>query len=376
MAYATHTPVRAAPRPGGTSGFMDALRSVHFELGPGLKDIQVFTNQLAVMLKAGINIRDAIDAAADQVDNARFSGILCQVRDDVVAGQPLSDALAKHPRAFSPLYVNMVRAAELSGSLATMLQRISGHLSRQLETRRMVRGAMVYPVIIGVMAVVTTVFLLVAVLPKFTMLFAGKEALLPKPTLALMAISDFMRNQWYIPVAGVVLLTAGIIMGLRTERGTAIWDRTKLRLPMLKGMFRALYISRSVNTLGELLSAGVGMLETLEIAADVSGNIVYRNMWLAVHDSVKQGSKLAEPLDEMGILPKNVVQMAAAGEDSGTLGTVLQEVAEFYQKELRSSIKTVTSMIEPLMIVVMGVVVGFIAMSIILPIFKMSSLVK
>ena len=355
---------------------MDALRSVHFELGPGLKDIQVFTNQLAVMLKAGINIRDAIDAAADQVDNARFSGILCQVRDDVVAGQPLSDALAKHPRAFSPLYVNMVRAAELSGSLATMLQRISGHLSRQLETRRMVRGAMVYPVIIGVMAVVTTVFLLVAVLPKFTMLFAGKEALLPKPTLALMAISDFMRNQWYIPVAGVVLLTAGIIMGLRTERGTAIWDHTKLRLPMLKGMFRALYISRSVNTLGELLSAGVGMLETLEIAADVSGNIVYRNMWLAVHDSVKQGSKLAEPLDEMGILPKNVVQMAAAGEDSGTLGTVLQEVAEFYQKELRSSIKTVTSMIEPLMIVVMGVVVGFIAMSIILPIFKMSSLVK
>jgi type IV pilus assembly protein PilC len=328
------------------------------------------------MVKAGINIRDAIDAVASQVKSARFREVLYQVSGDVESGQPLSKALGKHPGIFRPLYVNMIRAAELSGSLAGMLQRISVYLSSQMETRSMIRGAMVYPIILGVMAVVTTVFLLVFVLPQFTSLFAGKEALLPAPTLALMAISNFMRTRWYLVLAGGIAVVAGLTVGIKTPRGRITWDRLKLRLPVLRGLFHALYISRSVHTLSELLTAGVGILETLRITADVSGNTVYRNMWMTVHQAVEQGDKLAETLNETAILPKNVVQMTAAGEESGRLGEVLGDVAEYYQKELRSSIKTVTSMIEPLMIVIMGLVVGFIAMSIILPIFKMSSLMK
>ncbi|MDP6634514.1 MAG: type II secretion system F family protein [Phycisphaerae bacterium] len=355
---------------------VDKINSFRIEFGPSLKDIQAFTNQLAVMLKAGINIRDGIDAIADQVPNLRFQTVLREVRSDVESGLPLSDALAKHPKVFSQLYVNMVHASEMSGSLSKMLGRISEHLSNQIETRSMVRGAMIYPAILGVMAIVTTVFLLVFVLPQFTKLFAGKEALLPKPTIMLMAMSAFMRNQWYIIVGVLVLMIGALIAALQTDRGKVVFDRFKLRVPIMKRMFRALYISRSVHTMGELLTAGVDMLGTLEITAAVSGNAVYKKMWLSVRDAVKQGDRLSVTLDEIGILPKNVIQMVAAGEESGKLGHVLTEVAEYYQKELRGTIKAVTGMIEPLMIILMGFVVGFIAMSIILPIFKMSSLVK
>jgi type IV pilus assembly protein PilC len=357
-------------------GLMAKINSFRIEFGPSLKDIQAFTNQLAVMLKAGINIRDAIDAIADQVPNLRFQTVLREVRSDVESGLPLSDALAKHPKVFSQLYINMVHASEMSGSLSQMLGRISEHLSNQIETRSMVRGAMIYPAILGVMAIVTTVFLLVFVLPQFTKLFADKEALLPKPTIMLMAMSSFMRNQWYIVVGVLLTLIGALIAALQTERGKIGLDHFKLHVPIMKRMFRALYISRSVHTMGELLSAGVDMLGTLEITAAVSGNAVYKKMWLTVRDSVQQGDRLSTTLDEIGILPKNVIQMVAAGEESGKLGHVLTEVADYYQKELRGTIKAVTGMIEPIMIILMGFVVGFIAMSIILPIFKMSSLVK
>jgi len=355
---------------------LSKIRSLRVELGPSLKDIQAFTNQLAVMLKAGINIRDAIEAIADQVVNLRFQTVLHQVRSDVEAGLALSDALARHPKTFSQLYVNMIHASEMSGGLSDMLGRISDYLANQIETRRMVRGAMIYPAILGTMAIVTTVFLLVFVLPQFTKLFAGKEALLPKPTIALMAISAFMRTKWYLVVGGALALVAALVTALRTDRGKVTFDRVKLHVPIMKKMFRALYISRSIHTMGELLTAGVDMLGTLEITAAVSGNAVYREMWMAVHDAVQQGDRLSVTLDKIGILPKNVIQMVAAGEESGKLGEVLCDVADFYQRELRGAIKAVTGMIEPVMIIIMGVLVGFIAMSIILPIFKMAALGK
>ena len=365
------TPV--ADRP---AGIMGKLRSISFEFGPGLRDVMNFTNQLAVMIKAGINIRTAIASVADQMENVKFRAVIQKLKSDVEAGTPFSDALARHPKVFSPLYVNMVRASELSGNFAKMLGRIAAYLAQQGETRSMVRGAMVSPVIIGVMAVVTTIFLLTFVLPRFTALFAGKEALLPKPTVALIAISDFMRTRWYVVLG--TLIAAGVLFRtwVRTKSGRIGWDRFKLRVPIFRRMLRALYITRGLHTMGELISAGVPMLETLRITAEVSGNILYRALWMQVHTSVKQGEKIATPLAKQKMLPRSVVQMISAGEESGKLGDVLRDVADYYSGELRNTIKAVTAMIEPLMIVVMGVVVGFIAMSIILPIFKMSSLVK
>ena len=358
------------------ANWLETLRKLNVSSGPGLKDVQNFSNQLAVMIKAGINIRNAIEGAADQAQNPKFKKILEQIKADVESGRPFSDALTREPKIFSPLYVNMVRASELSGNFGHMLERISAYQARQIETRNMVRGAMIYPVIIAVMAVVTTVFLLTFVLPRFTTLFAGKEDLLPTPTKLLMAISLFLRTYWYGVIAAVGATIAGLSDAIKTPAGVEIWDRLKLRLPLIKRMFRALYITRGVHTMGELVSAGVPMLETLGITAAVSGNSVYRRLWQTVEQAVRQGEKIATTLQKRPELPRNVIQMISAGEESGQLGRVLGDISEYYAKELRDTIKAVTGMIEPIMILIMGVLVGFIAMSIILPIFKMSSLVK
>lgn len=368
-------PAARGASPGGTN-LLQRIQNISIELGPGLKDVQNFTNQLAVMIKAGIDIRSAIAGVADQIENRKFRRVVEQIKTDVESGRSFSEALSPHGNIFSPLYINMIRASELSGNFAEMLGRISDYLAEQIETRRMITGAMIYPAIIGTMAVVTTVFLLTFVLPKFTTLFAGKEELLPTPTKVLMGISGFLRGYWYVVVGGLVAIGVAVRFYISTPAGREVWDKTKLHLPLLKRLLRALYISRGVHTMGELVAAGVPMLETLKITAEISGNTLYKRMWTSVRSAVKEGDKIVAPLSRQGMLPKNVVQMIAAGEESGSLAEVLNDISDYYARELKSTIKTVTAMLEPLMIVIMGLVVGFIAMSIILPIFKMSGLVK
>lgn len=349
---------------------------LNYSSGPSQSDVLDFTTQLAVMIRAGISIRAALEGIADQVPNPKFKRILLTIKMDVESGKQFSEAIAKYPKLFSPLYVNMVRASEMSGSFAKMLDRIAAYLTQQIETRKMVVGAMIYPGIIGTMAIGVTVFLLTFVLPRFAMVFKGKEDALPKPTKFLMSLSDFMVSYWYLIVGGLVVATVGFFLFIKTDVGRLWFDKTKLTMPLFRKMFRALYISRSLSTMGELLNAGVPMLDSLAITGDISGNLLYKKMWRSVYAAVKQGKKIATQLGKSKLLPKSVVQMVAAGEESGKLGEVLNEVSDFYQRALRNAIKAVTSMIEPIMIVVMGGIVGFIAMSIILPIFKMSSIVS
>src|SRR5687768_14897151 len=350
--------------------------SLSLSFGPSAKDVQGFTSQLSVMIRAGISIRSAIEGIADQVENPKFKAMLTQMKRDVESGKQFSDALTRYPKIFSPLYINMVKASELSGGFSKMLDKISGYLAQQIETSAMVKGAMIYPGIIGTLAVGTTIFLLTFVLPRFMVIFKGKEAALPKPTKLLLFLSDFMVNYWYIIIFGLAAAIWGFFMMLRTEWGRVWWDKMKLTVPLFKKMFRALYISRGLHTMGQLINAGVPMLDTISITADISGNVWYKRMWKSVYTGVKQGKKITYPLQSNPLLPKAVVQMVSAGEESGKLGEVLDEVAEFYSRELKNVIKSVTAMIEPLMIVLMGGMVGFIAMSIILPIFKLSQLVK
>ena len=364
------------PLQSGLAGVMQKLQSVSIEAGPGLKDVLNFTSQLAVMIKAGISIREAIASIADQTEKPKFKRALQLIKADVESGQPFSEALAHHPKIFSTLYVNMIRAAELSGNLGGMLDRLNAYLADQAETRSMVIGAMIYPAIIGIMAISTTIFLLAWVLPRFTPLFAGKEDLLPAPTVILMGASAFLRHYWYVLLAGVAATGVGFWATVRTPWGGERWDKVKLRLPLFRKMLRALYISRGMHTMGELVGAGVPMLETIDITASVSGNVVFQRMWKSVHEGVEQGEKIARPLAQQHVLPGNVVQMISAGEESGKLGDVLRAIAEFYTQELKNAIRALTAMIEPLMIILMGFIVGFIAMSIILPIFKMSNLLK
>jgi len=349
-------------------------RGFSLSFGPGGKEVHNFTSQLAVMIKAGISLRAAIEGISEQTEHPKMKMMLVQIKKDVESGKQFSEALGRYPKTFGMLYINMVKASEMTGGLSRMLERIAGYLAQQIETISMVRGAMIYPGIIGGLAVFTTIFLLTWVLPRFMTIFQGKEDALPLPTKFLLASSSFMVNYWWVLLIATIAGAWGVYMVLKTEWGKLSFDKLKLSIPLFKKLFRALYISRSLHTMGQLINAGVPMLDTIAITAEISGNALYRRLWRNVFASVKQGKKIAAPLQSSKLLPRSVVQMIGAGEESGKLGEVLDEVSEFYARELKSVIKSVTAMIEPLMIVIMGSVVGFIAMSIILPIFKLSSI--
>lgn len=355
---------------------LEKMRGFRIEFGPSRKDILHFTSQLAVMIRAGISLQETLESIAEQAENAKFRRVLRDLKLRIEEGNSFSQALAEHPQIFTNLYVNMVAAAEVSGSLSDMLQKLAEYLDQEADTRSQVKGAMVYPIIIATMAISVTVFLLCFVLPRFAGIFVGKEHLLPAPTKLLLATSAFLRTWWYaiIPSVGAIFWAFYYFIG--TTTGRMWWDKTKLVLPLIRTLCRSLYITRSLHTMGVLTRAGVPILNTLSITAHISGNVMYKRMWLGIHEEVRQGKKIAASLSRYKLMPGSVVQMIRSGEDSGNMAEVLRDISSFYGRELQTVIKTVTSMIEPIMIVLMGVMVGFIAMSIILPIFKMSSLVS
>ena len=354
---------------------LQALRNFRVEFGPNKKDILNFTNQLTVMVRAGISLPDALEAIGTQQQKQKFAAIILDLKDQIEAGKSFSQALSGHQQVFGQLYINMIAAAEISGSMSSMLQKLGEYLDREAETRSQIKGAMIYPIIIAVMAVLVTTFLLCFVLPRFITIFEGKEDLLPAPTKALLASSAFIRGYWFVVLPAIGASIWGFFYFIGTELGRQWWDKTKLRLPLIKTLCRSLYITRSLHTMGVLTRAGVPILNTISITAQITGNVLYKDMWLGVYEEVRQGKKIASSLTNFSLMPHNVVQMIRSGEDSGTLSDVLRDVSEFYARELKTIIKTTVSMIEPIMIVLMGVLVGFIAMSIILPIFKMSSAV-
>ena len=360
---------RQAPKP-------KKMTELRFETGPSRKDILNFTNQLAVMIKAGISLQDSLESIGSQVKKEKFQTIIMDLKDRIESGQSFSQALGEHTDIFSNLYINMIAAAEISGSLSSMLLQLAEYLDQEAETRSQIVGAMVYPIIIATMAISTTLFLLMFVLPRFLAIFDGKEHLLPAPTKILMASSAFMRSYWFIVIPAAIAAVWAAWYFTRSGAGRLWWHKTKLRIPLLKTLCRSLYITRGMHTMGVLTNAGVPILDTLLITSQISGNALYEKMWKGVHASVRQGKKITSSLAEYSLLPGSVVQMIQSGEESGTLGDVLSDISDFYARELKTVIKMVTSMIEPIMIVLMGILVGFIAMSVILPIFQMSKVVQ
>jgi type IV pilus assembly protein PilC len=358
-----------------STSFMERLRELNAGR-PGAKHVLDFTTQLAVMMRAGINLRAALDGIAEQTEHPTFKKVITSLKTDVEQGKSFSQALQKYPKLFGPLYINMVKASEMAGNFSEMLDRIAGYIGQEIETRKMVIGAAIYPGVIGTMAVGVTVFLLTFVLPKFKQVFQGKEEILPWATSFLLSLSDFLVERWPLVIGALAVLGGAFYAFAKTEVGGWWIDRSKLGIPIVKGMFRALYISRGLQTMGQLVNAGVPMLEVITITGDVTGNRLYERMWRSVETSVRQGKKICSTLYKTQLLPQSVVQMISAGEESGKLGEVLDEISVYYAKQLKDRIKAVTSMIEPIMIILMGSIVGFIAMAIILPIFKMSQVVK
>jgi type IV pilus assembly protein PilC len=308
----------------------------------------------------------------EQEPNPTLRRVLTDLKEDVEGGTDFSAALAKYPKHFDKTYVALVTASEATGTLGPMLDRIANYLRKELETRSKVRAAMAYPAVMMVVATGVTIFLLTYILPKFAPLFKSRGTQLPKPTLIMMAMSDAILHHWCLWIVGAVAAVAGFLYGRRTPVGRQILDWLKINSPIVGPMFRKVTISRSIRTLGTMLAAGVPVMEALRMAGAVSSNYYYEKLWEKVLDEVAGGKRICEILQGNPLFPRVLVQMIAAGEDTGKLDQVLEKVSVYYDSEVETSLKATTSMIEPIMISVMGVVVGTIGLSLMLPIFSLS----
>jgi type IV pilus assembly protein PilC len=342
-----------------------------FARGVAKIEIIYATNQLAIMVETGITLSTALQSIVEQSENPTFRTMLADIKKRVEGGEDFSNCLEKYPKYFDHTYVSLVRASEATGTLGEMLERIGSYLRKELETRSKVRSAMAYPGIMAALAIGVTTFLLVYILPKFSPLFTKKGIELPGITVVMMAVSDCMIHYWYLWILGVGSLVAGIAYARRTEPGRRTIDWLKINLPIFGAMFRKVTISRSVRTLGTMISSGVSVLDAIRMSGDVSGNYYYEKLWYHVLDRVTSGIEIHVALSESTLFPPMLIQMIRAGEETGKLDVVLERVSNYYDTEVEQSIKTSTSMIEPIMICAMGVIVGGIALGLLLPIFSL-----
>lgn len=330
------------------------------------------TSQLAIMVDTGITLSTALGGIVEQETNLTLRKVLKDLKETVDGGQDFSAALARHPKYFDKTYLSLVKASEATGTLGAMLDRIAAYLRKEADTRSKIRAAMAYPTVMMVLATGVTIFLLTYILPKFTPLFKSRGTQLPKPTLMMMAISDAMLNHWCLWLVGSVALVAGFLCGRRTEPGRKMLDWLKINSPIVGPMFRKVTISRSIRTLGTMLASGVPIIEAIKLAGAVASNHYYEQIWARVEKEIAGGKRICEVLQGNPLFPKIVVQMISAGEDAGKLDAVLEKVSTYYDGEVETSLKATTSLIEPIMIGVMGLVVGTIGLALMLPIFSLS----
>ena len=335
-------------------------------------DLIYVTSQLAIMVDTGITLSTALSGIVEQESNPTLRRVLKDLKETVEGGQDFSAALAHHPKYFDKTYLSLVKASEATGTLGPMLERIATYLRKEAETRGKVRAAMAYPTVMMVLATGVTIFLLTYILPKFAPLFKSRGTHLPKPTLIMMALSDAMLHYWYLWLFGAVALIVGFLYGKRTQAGRKILDWVKIHAPIIGPMCRKVTISRSIRTLGTMLTSGVPIMEAVRLAGAVSSNYYYEQLWENVLSELAAGKRMCEILHGNPLFPKILVQMISAGEDTGKLDVVLEKVSTYYDGEVETSLKATTSLIEPIMISVMGVVVGTIGLALMLPIFSLS----
>lgn len=336
------------------------------------RDITNVTTQLAVMVDTGITLSSALQGLIAQEQNPKLKQLLLALQTSVEGGSDFSSALQEHPKYFDPTYVALVRASEASGTLAEMLERIADYLRARMESRAKVRSAMTYPLVIAALAVAVTIFLLTYIMPKFEPLFSRKGVELPKMTVVMMSVSRMLVDYWYAWIVGAVAIVVALVFWLRTEAGQRFRDRAILSLPLLGPVFRKIILSRSINTLGTMIASGVSALDALRLCGEAAGNRLYLDLWENVRERVTAGEQICEALAGQTLIPPTLVQMIASGEQSGRLDDVLMKVSTYYDREVETSLKTATSLIEPIMICVMGAVVGAIGLSLLLPIFSLS----
>jgi type IV pilus assembly protein PilC len=336
--------------------------------------IQLST-QLAIMSDTGVPLTEALSCMQAQEPTPAMAKLLLDLSNQVQGGIDFSAALARHPRSFPRLYIALMKASERSGMLSKMLTRANAYLRDEHETVRRVKGALTYPAIMISFAILTTTFLLTFVMPKFTAIYASKGAALPVPTRILMALSNALVSNWPWIVGGVIATTVGGRFYLRTIKGKRQWNWLQLRIPLMGPMFRKLHLSRGMRMIGTMAGAGVGLVDCVATANELCDNIYFRELWDEVSEKIQAGKQMSEPLSQSPLVPRSIAQMINSGEKGGKLALVMEQVAGFSEQELKDTITELTRYIEPLMIVVMGFIIGGVALALMLPIFTISRVV-
>ncbi len=344
--------------------------------GVSTRDVVIFTRQFATMINAGLPLVQSLTILAQQTENKTLKEVTRTVVYDVEAGNTLADALDKHPQAFSKLYVNMVAAGEAGGILDTILLRLATFLEKNDALVRKVKGAMVYPAVIISVAVIAVAVLLIFVIPTFASMFASVSMELPLPTRIVMGASDFLLRFWYFLLGALVLAGFAIRQYYQTSGGKKAIDGALLKAPVMGDLLRKSAVSRFTRTLGTLISSGVSILDGLEITAKTAGNRVIHDAVMQSRASIAGGETIAGPLQASGVFPPMVISMISVGEQTGGLDEMLAKIADFYDSEVDVAVSALLSLMEPIMIVVLGVIVGGMVVAMYLPIFDMVNAIQ
>src|SRR5256714_75918 len=353
----------------------DGVRTVFKKIKP--KTLQIFSRQFATMIEAGLNVVGSLVILEQQTEDAYFASVVRELRADVEGGLLLSQAMSRHPKIYDRLYVSMVEAGEAAGILDTVLDRVAYQIEKATQLKRRVKGAMMYPTMVLCFATLVLVGLLMFLVPVFVKIFATLNGKLPTLTQYVVTVSDFLRNDWYIIFPVFFATIYGVKRFKKTEQGRQLWDRIKLKIPMRIGdVVLKVTMARFSRTLSTLVAAGVDIIKALEITGQTAGNWVIEEALAGVRQKVHQGVPIAQPLIENPVFPPMVSQMVKIGEETGELEKMLGKIADFYEDEVDSAIASLTPIIEPLMMIGVGAMVGVIIISMYLPMFKLLSLVK
>jgi general secretion pathway protein F len=340
------------------------------------QELALLTRQLSTLVGAGLPLVDCLSALIEQSESARIKRVLSQIREQVTEGTSLADALKAHPRIFSDLYVNMVRAGEASGALDVVLLRLADYTESYAALRDKVRSALTYPTLMAIVGSGILFFLLSYVVPKVTRIFAENKASLPAMTVILLAISGFMQDYWWLVLGTILIVVIAIRVSIRTPAGRLRFDRYVLAIPYAGKLLRKVALARFSRTLSTLLTSGIPLLHALDIVKNVVGNMVLSTAIEEARSSIREGQSIAPPLKKSGVFPAMLIHMIAVGEKSGELEQMLSKAADAYDNEVSSSVSSLTSILEPMMILIGGAVVLFIVLAILLPIFTLNELVR
>jgi type IV pilus assembly protein PilC len=335
------------------------------------RDIVIFTRQFSTMVDAGLPLVQCLEILGRQADNPAFGEIITKIKTDIESGSNLSDAMRKHPKVFNSLYANLVEAGEAGGILDTILNRLANYIEKALALKKKVKAAMVYPGAIVTVAFTVVAFLMVFVIPTFATMFEGGGAELPGPTAIVMDVSNFFRNQWYYIIGGPILFFILFKKVYATERGNIEVDRIFLKLPVFGMLIRKVSTAKFSRTLGTLLASGVPLIEGMDICARTAGNKIVEIAILNSIEAIKEGETIAAPLARENVFPPMVIQMIDVGESAGALDAMLSKIADFYDEEVDTAVDGLTALLEPMLMVFLGIIVGFIVVAMYLPIFKM-----